>query len=788
MRPNISPLLLASLLMTLALLLVGSGLNAQNSLNRDLDPVVVVGDSMPKLLGAPVGNLKVLVYEAASGLWHAIPSQVDEVLPNGDYFGDTNGTLDPKDELVFMAQDMGDRAPDDQVWWDDEESKQWPRYEIVVTNPNNQQNAYAYIYRTPTGITGLPTYMRTKADTVYGQSYLMAHHSDNPNFDANGLPIFLGIPVAGLQDSSLNILDRHRLRLRLTAKYSGISLTIDIKEKMDQDIMGVQMKVFQQRPPDVLQGAIRVKRRNVLGISAHGSILGNEINYDDSLKISYTYYPTYSELWSEAREIPAPDPSTVDAKITRMTLSMVLSSNGFGMIYYDKNATGGIRINDADHRYHGFDLGAANWPGKHWCAEVANSDPDWVDPSTHKKAILSKASLFTIFDLRGQPIGEDQALFFYEYDDDDNRRLYGNTGLRMLSNNSSVSGVLDVLVKNYYLAENYNFSQLQELFDEYSVPLTTTSLAQVNDHTPPARINDLKIVARDDTALTLSWTAPADDGQVGRRASHYSIRYSSDAMDKNIEAWWAEATDLLNPPTPSEPGSQEYFAIGNLVRNNKYYFAVRTGDEVINWSAPSNLSTSKTTPVELASFLSFSSENKVSLQWTTASETNNLGFAIERKLENEHDWQEIAFIRGAGTSSTPHQYSYQDALDVIGSVSYRLRQVDTDGAFSYSKVVEVTVQAPSQFLLAQNFPNPFNPSTTVSYQIPASAQGRMSLVIYDMLGRQVRTLFEEPAKAGYYRTEWDGRDDNGLAVSSGIYFYILRSGTFQATRKMIKLE
>ena len=90
------------------------------------------------------------------------------------------------------------------------------------------------------------------------------------------------------------------------------------------------------------------------------------------------------------------------------------------------------------------------------------------------------------------------------------------------------------------------------------------------------------------------------------------------------------------------------------------------------------------------------------------------------------------------------------------------------------------------FKLDQNYPNPFNPSTTINYSIQES--GNVIIKIYDSLGKQIRILVNETKNSGEYRTIWDGRDDNGKVVSSGVYFYQIQVGQFIQAKKMIMLR
>ncbi len=179
-------------------------------------------------------------------------------------------------------------------------------------------------------------------------------------------------------------------------------------------------------------------------------------------------------------------------------------------------------------------------------------------------------------------------------------------------------------------------------------------------------------------------------------------------------------------------------------------------------------------PVELVSFTAVFANNAVELKWATASETNNFGFDIERR-ETGKEWQTLAFVEGFGTSSAPHFYSYIDNTIVNSRYEYRLKQIDFGGMFFYSKIIEVSVSIfPAEFGLAQNYPNPFNSSTTISYSLREA--GKIQLSVYDATGRLVRSLVNRNQPAGKHVVFWDGKDKEGNSVSSGVYFYQLRTG------------
>ena len=223
------------------------------------------------------------------------------------------------------------------------------------------------------------------------------------------------------------------------------------------------------------------------------------------------------------------------------------------------------------------------------------------------------------------------------------------------------------------------------------------------------------------------------------------------------------------------------------------------------------------TPVELVAFSAVAMENSVKLYWRTATEINNFGFEIERRNNNEDIWETIGFVNGAGNSNSPKEYSFIDSNIHGGTYLYRLKQLDLDGIFEYSKTVEVFVAPPQNFELAQNYPNPFNPTTNITYVIASGAKQstkfsayannptdchvnsnkleftrndgmvQVSLKIYDALGREVATLVNEKQAPGKYSVQFNATSASG-GLPSGIYFYTLRAGNFVQTRKMILMK
>ncbi|NUN08890.1 MAG: hypothetical protein HUU54_06920, partial [Ignavibacteriaceae bacterium] len=150
-------------------------------------------------------------------------------------------------------------------------------------------------------------------------------------------------------------------------------------------------------------------------------------------------------------------------------------------------------------------------------------------------------------------------------------------------------------------------------------------------------------------------------------------------------------------------------------------------------------------PVELISFSIKVVNNNIALNWQTATEINNFGFEVERSTDKSN-WSKIGFVQGAGNSNSPKNYSYTDNTAVSGKYFYRLKQVDTDGTFDYSPVVEVDMGIlPGGYRLEQNYPNPFNPSTSIKFAF--SKDTKAAIKVYNALGVEVREIYNGIAEA-----------------------------------------
>ncbi|HSR17204.1 MAG TPA: T9SS type A sorting domain-containing protein, partial [Ignavibacteriaceae bacterium] len=175
----------------------------------------------------------------------------------------------------------------------------------------------------------------------------------------------------------------------------------------------------------------------------------------------------------------------------------------------------------------------------------------------------------------------------------------------------------------------------------------------------------------------------------------------------------------------------------------------------------------------------------VLITWETASETNNAGFNVERSSDNVK-FESITFIKGKGTTTAKSHYSYSDVSVLSAKCFYRLKQVDYDGSFNYSKSIEVNVELPEVFALEQNYPNPFNPTTAIRFSLPSTA--KVSIKLYNTLGQEIVTILDVELQAGNHEKIF-----NASNLSSGVYFYRLEAtgadgSNFVSMKRMILIK
>jgi len=197
-------------------------------------------------------------------------------------------------------------------------------------------------------------------------------------------------------------------------------------------------------------------------------------------------------------------------------------------------------------------------------------------------------------------------------------------------------------------------------------------------------------------------------------------------------------------------------------------------------------------PVELTLFSAILNNNGILLDWETQTETGNYGFELQRRIESE--WQKVTFLEGNGTTSQPNQYEYLDTSARVLNPNiepfYRLKQIDIDGNYYYSDSIHVEkasllYSTTSAFSFSQSYPNPFNLETTIEYDLLEPCY--ITVKIFNLQGKIIRILYDGKKSTGFYKTIWDGKDESGNRVTSGLYLYRIETSSGQTQSKRMVL-
>lgn len=329
-------------------------------------------------------------------------------------------------------------------------------------------------------------------------------------------------------------------------------------------------------------------------------------------------------------------------------------------------------------------------------------------------------------------------------------------------------GDLDVLLAVYVSEDNY-----------------TARIFKNNGsaNTSPSAPQNLTVDV-DDGAILFKWQA-GTDSKTPAAAFSYNLRIGTTPGGSEVMAAPALSDGTLMVPRLGNVNQNTSWPIRGL-QDGTYYWSVQAIDAGLKGSAFATeqvlVLPDPTIPVELATFEAIGRNNKVTLSWETASEINNAGFVIQRAIDNGA-FERIAFVEGQGATTDAHSYHFEDQPLPFGAeqLHYRLKQIDFDGAFDYSPVVSIEMASPEAIALLPNYPNPFNPSTQIRYELPVT--GTVRLAVYDLTGKEVALLIDQIQEAGQHQVIFDG---GGLA--SGVYVYRLSTENLVITRHMILVK
>ncbi|MBS1492016.1 MAG: T9SS type A sorting domain-containing protein [Bacteroidetes bacterium] len=280
------------------------------------------------------------------------------------------------------------------------------------------------------------------------------------------------------------------------------------------------------------------------------------------------------------------------------------------------------------------------------------------------------------------------------------------------------------------------------------------------------------------------WTITAADG-LESASFLYDIKFKANNM--NLSTTNYQYTGLAKRHDNTQPWAWDYTNHTTTADSNGLSLLTVAGhgfNSFSDFGVVGNVD--NLLPVELSTFTANVERRNVNLKWTTAVEENNVGFDVERKPEGAATWSKLNFVRGNGTSNSPHNYTYEDRNISTGKYNYRLKQTDNNGNYKYYTLTTlVEIGVPTKYDMSQNYPNPFNPTTKINYDLPFDS--KVSIRLYDMTGREVATILNQNVSAGYQTVQF-----NASNLSSGTYFYnIIAEGNnskFITTKKMVLVK
>ncbi|MEM6338009.1 MAG: T9SS type A sorting domain-containing protein, partial [Bacteroidota bacterium] len=240
------------------------------------------------------------------------------------------------------------------------------------------------------------------------------------------------------------------------------------------------------------------------------------------------------------------------------------------------------------------------------------------------------------------------------------------------------------------------------------------------------------------------------------------------------------------PPGPNRNGQNLNDAGSNWILHSSGTDAAITAAASGVWNSGSDVGSpgiyapSTPLPVELISFEALAGPDSIELSWSTATETNNAGFAVETSRGG--DWQEIAWVNGFGTTLEAQNYRHTVVNLAPGRHQFRLRQVDFDGAFEYSPVVEATISVPGTHALSEAYPNPFNPQAR--FELTVATEQAVTVTLHDALGRTVRTLYTGVVAANATQSVLI----DGSELPSGLYVYRAAGERFAESRTVLLVK
>lgn len=726
-------------------------IRAVKTIDRNLEAFIVSASPLvdsskygdDSFLDVPHEQLFAFSYYRLGGRWRQIPLQIDDGNADDGYIFPPNvgdGLLTEYDEMAVMIQDLGDRVSEN-TWIPDLDSKNYHRFEIRCMDPETNKSAWFYLYRSATyADTVTLDYVDHAGNDIYSSEYYVGHN-------AKGIMDHISFPEVRGERGPVEIIDRQKVRLKGKADYSGLTMDYNDTEESLNLIAA-----------HYIDGPVRVIQNLEWNIYKSIGFIEFEIPFD----LTKIYYDYSVQMKGKATLDPE-----FGCELLRVSID-IHPQNAGSIFYNDRNTN--IVLNQYADQVVDRNLDV---PGTFW-ALVTGENGAFLQMLTLDQEI---ARYHEVYYCERDYGTNDYPEDFNRTVDTGDMRSWGDIGMMLKEN---VVGKANLATDMFLFREQTDSLTAALMAENHSNPVVWWGGIQPQqyDAVAPAVVT-LLVTSQETNSISLAWEAPGDDGTTNGPAAEYEMKYSTMAPFIEDEIWWELADNVTNLPVPGEPGTIQQVTVSKLNRLNTYYFRMRTKDDAGNWSEISEAASGKTTPVELASFDYRLLGEDVRLSWKTASETNNFGFYIERRAENT-EFEQIGFVEGAGTSSSPQSYVFVDQNVGVGIFYYRLNQFDLDGKNQPGREIKVEALGPKDFTLTQNYPNPFNSQTKIDYSLRGVKSDRgvetafqVRVDIFNLLGQKVQTLVSEEQPAGRHTIRWLGLNDAGQSVGGGVYFYRL---------------
>jgi hypothetical protein len=285
-------------------------------------------------------------------------------------------------------------------------------------------------------------------------------------------------------------------------------------------------------------------------------------------------------------------------------------------------------------------------------------------------------------------------------------------------------------------------------------------------------------------SVALVWTAPGDDGNVGR-ASSYEMRYSENPVPADTAAWWAAATSVGPMPAPLPAGSRESFIVAGLAPGKTLYFAIRTADEVPNVSGFSSIAVKQSSAgsIPLATVDGFAAElssDAVLLTWSqVASGGSEMGYRLYRKADADPSSTLLATLPLSAAA-------WSDSTVSAGTgYSFSIATYDNAGEGTRATLRAVVPNAAAEQPVVHGFPNPARDKVTFKVSVKSSSSDqRTRVTVFDLNGHRICVLANEVLTPGDHSMSWLCMSDAGNKVAPGLYNVIVEGPSGRAVTRV----